>query len=75
MDEYAVKCVKVLIANETFWVRATSEEEAIADVKDMLSRGFEKTMEHRVEPVVEPTWFNYSATKNGFLKEESSGEA
>lgn len=75
MDEYAVKCVKVLIANETFWVPANSEDDAIADVKDMLSRGLENTMEHRVEPVVEPTWFNYTATKTGFLKEESHGEA
>ena len=72
MDEYAVKCVKVLIANEIFWIRARSEEEAIADVKDMLARGLENTMEHRIEPVVEPTWFNYTASKNGFLKEESN---
>lgn len=74
MDEYAVKCVKVLIANVTFWVPARSEDEAIEDVKYMLAHGLENTMDRRIEPVVEPVWFNYTATKNGFLKDESTND-
>lgn len=72
MDEYAVKCVKVLTANVTFWVPASSEEEAVENVKYMLAHGLENSMERRIEPVVEPTWFNYTASKNGFIKEESN---
>lgn len=71
MDEYIVKCVRVSIANETFWFPARSKDEAIEDVKDMLARGLENTLEHRIDPVVDTTWFNYTVSKGGLLNEES----
>ena len=74
LEEYAVKCVKVQIANEIFWIPATSEADAINTVKEYLSLGHENYLEHRVETVVEPTWFNYTATKNGFLKDEATND-
>ena len=72
MEEYKVELTEVSVVKKIFWKKADSPEEAIERVKSILDAGGEDHLERSPEVfIIEPTRFDFTASKVAYIKEDS----
>lgn len=73
MEEYKVELTEVSVVKKIFWKKADSPEEAIERVKSILDAGGGDRLERSPSFfIVEPTRFDFTASKVEYLKEKSN---